>query len=347
MKKFVLRTALAALFLPAVLACTEEPRNTEPLVDPWLRERTPVGLRLESQIGAAIISSDWRNDAEGNVVVTLVTGGLDLSAVKVVSLDFAYPDSEYCPSASIRPGDTVDLSSGSTSFVVTAYNGETRTYHLSYEPFVDAIAGVYTFETHCCWVYGGNMASWGGTHIMSFDDKSWNFPNYNYGWEDDNVLTLVCTGADAETGDTYGTVYHDAGPDGKFASFATSSWGNLSHFYRCIPEGEGTYFKNAATGEITFQGSYVDENGETVAIEKTCTIWPEGEHGPLAEIYADDLEHGGTDAKVLSIPAGACAFAFKIPADTPGLVIKNDTAWNDIDKFVYFPKYFFVLARKQ
>ena len=53
MKKFVLRTALAALLVPALFACTEEPRNTEPLVDPWLRERTPVNLRLESPIGAA------------------------------------------------------------------------------------------------------------------------------------------------------------------------------------------------------------------------------------------------------------------------------------------------------
>ena len=347
MKRFAIRFSLAALLLPLLVACKEEPRNTEPLVDPWTRERTPVNLRLESQIGAAVISNDWRNDAEGRISVTLVTGGLDMQAVKVVALDFAYPDSEFCPTASIKVGDTVDLSSGSASFVVTAYNGETRTYSITFDTFVDAIEGTYNFVPHCCWVYGGNMASWGGTHIMSFDDKSWNFPNYNYGWEDDNVLTITCTGADPETGDTYGVINNNAGADGRYASFATANWGNLSKFYRCIPEGEGTYFRNAATGEITFKGSYVDENGNTVEIEKTCTIWEAGDHGPLAEIYADDLAHGGADAKVLSIPAGQIAFAFKIPADTPGLVIKNDTAWNDIDKFVYFPKFFFVLAEKQ
>ena len=191
------------------------------------------------------------------------------------------------------------------------------------------------------------MASWGGTHIMSFSEKSWNFPNENYGWEDDNVLTITCTGADAETGDTYGIIENNAGADGLYASFATNSWGNLSNFYRCIPQGEGTYYKKASTGEITFTGSYTDENGAKVSVEKTCTIWESGDYGPLAEIYADDLEHGGSDAKVLSIPAGQMAFAFKIPADTPGLVIMNDTEWNDIDKFYYFPKFFFVLAQKQ
>ena len=82
MKRFVLRTALAALLLPALFACTEEPRNTEPLVDPWLRERTPVNLRLQSQIGAAVISDDWRNDAEGSIVVNLITSALDMSAVR-------------------------------------------------------------------------------------------------------------------------------------------------------------------------------------------------------------------------------------------------------------------------
>ena len=64
MKKFVLRTALAALLMPALFACTEEPRNTEPLVDPWLRERTPVNLRLESQIGAAVMAAHGKTFEE-------------------------------------------------------------------------------------------------------------------------------------------------------------------------------------------------------------------------------------------------------------------------------------------
>lgn len=76
-----------------LLSCGQEKRDTEELVDPWLRERTPVGFRLESQIGAATITQDWRHDDQGSVYVQLVTGSLDMSAVKVVSIDFAYPES--------------------------------------------------------------------------------------------------------------------------------------------------------------------------------------------------------------------------------------------------------------
>ena len=96
MKKIYRHLFLAAVASMALASCTEEPRNTEELVDPWLRERTPVNLRLESQIGAAVITDNWRNDEEGSVTVSLITGGLDMSAVKVVALDFKYPDSEFC-----------------------------------------------------------------------------------------------------------------------------------------------------------------------------------------------------------------------------------------------------------
>ena len=341
---------LAALSLRALCACTEEPRNTEPLVDPWLRERTPVNFRLQSQIGAATITSDWRNDAEGTIFVTLISGSLDLSRVPVEALDFAYPESEYCPTASVKAGDTIDLSGGSARIVVTAYNGETRTYTVTYEPFVDAVEGVYKFVTHCCWLYGGNVAAWGGTHIMSFFDKDWNFPSSNYKWEDDNTLTLVCTGADPETGDTWGTVRNDAGADGKYASF-DSNWGSLQHFYRCIPEGDGTYSTKASTGEITFKGTYTNAEGQQVELEKTCSIWPEGEYSPLAEIYADAIALGdGTDApnvKKLTIPAGQCAFTFKFPRDYPGLTVLASSDYSDKDKFYNYPKFFFVLAEKQ
>ena len=140
------RLLILALALASILpSCTEEPRNTEPLTDPWLRERTPINIRLESQIGAAVISDDWTDDTVGSVTVSLITTGLDLSKVKVEAVDFKYPDSEFCPKASIGPGSTLDLSSGKTSFTVTAYNGETRTYSLEYSKFRDPLEGTYSF----------------------------------------------------------------------------------------------------------------------------------------------------------------------------------------------------------
>ena len=46
MKKIYRHLFLAAVASMALASCTEEPRNTEELVDPWLRERTPVNLLL-------------------------------------------------------------------------------------------------------------------------------------------------------------------------------------------------------------------------------------------------------------------------------------------------------------
>ena len=145
MKKNFRHLLLSVAAIMAFSACQEKERNTEELIDPWLRERTPVNVRLESQIGPAIISSDWRTDEVGTVTVSLVTATLDMSAVKVVALDFAYPESEFCPTASIKPGDTVDLSDGTAEFVVTAKTGETRTYTISYSVFTDPLEGCYSF----------------------------------------------------------------------------------------------------------------------------------------------------------------------------------------------------------
>lgn len=46
MKKIYRHLFLAAVASMALVSCTEKPRNTEELVDPWLRTRTPVNLRL-------------------------------------------------------------------------------------------------------------------------------------------------------------------------------------------------------------------------------------------------------------------------------------------------------------
>ena len=242
MKKFVLRTALAALLMPALFACTEEPRNTEPLVDPWLRERTPVNLRLESQIGAAVISDDWRNDGVGSVVVNLITGGLDMSAVKVQALDFKFPDSEFCPTASIGPGSTLDLSSGSASFVVTAHNGETRTYTVTYTQFKDPLEGTYTFTPVPGILDAANapacalilVGGWDDAVVCStVMDKWWHWGGgYMPTDEDDNTLSFRLEKADAETGATFGTLVNTPGENGLYANYMYNNSIDVNDKYR-------------------------------------------------------------------------------------------------------------------
>lgn len=55
------------LFLCAVsgtllAGCYENDSSGPDMVDPWLRERTPLGFRVESQVGEAVITDDWRHD---------------------------------------------------------------------------------------------------------------------------------------------------------------------------------------------------------------------------------------------------------------------------------------------
>ena len=252
MSTFVNRFVIGAVTLVAALACTEEPRNTEPLVDPWLRERTPVNLRLESQIGAAVISDDWRNDGVGSVVVNLITGGLDLSAVRVQALDFKFPDSEFCPTASIGPGSTLDLSSGSASFVVTAHNGETRTYTVTYTQFSDPLEGTYTF-TPVGGILDGSapvsafiiVGGWDGAEVRStVMDKWWHWGGgYMPTDEDDNTLSFRLEEADPETGATFGTLENTPGENGLYANYMYNNSIDVNDKYRIFPAGKSRWAK--------------------------------------------------------------------------------------------------------
>lgn len=252
MKKILRHLFLPMVAILAFSACQEEPRNTEELIDPWLRERTPVNLRLESQIGAAVISDDWRDDTKGSVTVSLVTGGLDLSAVKVVSLDFNYPESEYCPTASIKAGSTLDLSDGSAEFTVTAYNGETRVYTVNYTRFKDPLEGTYSF-TPIGGILDGSApksafiihGGWDDAEVRStVMDKWWHWgTGYMPTDEDDNILSFRLERADAETGDTYGTLVNTAGPDGKYANYMYQNKTDVNGKYRIFPAGKSRWAK--------------------------------------------------------------------------------------------------------
>lgn len=273
------------LFAMTLLSgCQEEKRNTEPLVDPWLRERTPVSLRLESQIGAAVISSDWRNDDRGYVSVSLVTGGLDLSKVKVISIDFEYPESEYCPQANIGPGSIIDLSDGSADFIVTAYNGETRTYTITYEPFKDPLEGVYTHvpvtgfldpsnAPKCSMIlYGG----WPDAVVLSTAmDKWWHWGDgYTPADEEDNSISFMLTKVNDITGDTYGTIVNTAGADGKYANYSYNNSMDVNSLYRIIPAGSSRWSKDSS-GRI----SIYDKDDQTWSNPLySFTLMPSGKY---------------------------------------------------------------------
>ena len=291
MKKNFRHLILSVAAVLAFSGCQEKLRNTEELVDPWLRERTPVNVRLESQIGPAIIGSDWRTDSLGTVSVSLVTPELDMSAVKVVALDFAYPESEFCPTASLKPGDTIDLSDGFEEFVVTAQTGETRTYTITYTNFKDPLEGTYSFTP-----VGPLMPDAIGKHdykcgciaiggfenkiiLFQMNDKHWLWGLTKYAYdgihwpnnENDNVLSFRLDRADDVTGQTFGTVVNTPGADGKYANYIfTDSDGkdaygqdleiltyDVNDDYRLIPAGKSRWAK-LGDGFVTIY-AYDDE----------------------------------------------------------------------------------------
>ena len=252
MKRTVKSLIFAVLALTAVVSCKKVAHNTEELVDPWLRERTPVNLRLESQIGAAIISDDWRDDSSGSITVSLITGGLDLSKVKVEALDFKFPESEYCPTANIGPGSMLDLSGGSASFTVTAYDGETRTYTVKYTQFSDPLEGTYSF-TPVGGILDGSaplsafiiVGGWDDAVVCStVMDKWWHWgTGYMPTDEDDNILSFRLESADAETGATFGTLVNTPGEDGLYANYVYNNSIDVNDMYRTFPKGRSRWAK--------------------------------------------------------------------------------------------------------
>ena len=338
MSKFVLRTALVALLVPALFSCTEEPRNTEPLVDPWLRERTPVNLRLESQIGAAVISDDWRNDGAGSIVVNLITSGLDMSAVKVQALDFKFPDSEFCPTASIGPGSTLDLSSGQASFVVTAHNGETRTYTVTYTQFKDPLEGTYTF-TPVAGILDGSapvcalilVGGWDDAVVCStVMDKWWHWGGgYMPTDEDDNTVSFRLETADAETGATFGTLVNTPGDNGLYANYMYNNSIDVNDKYRIFPAGKSRWSKPGVDSKTLYIYDYADENyanplysvmmadaGEQTYAEKTFNV-PELAFARTFPGPFDVIDWNWPDTRWYTDNVRLTAWLMKKDADTP------------------------------
>ena len=318
----IVKYAMAFFILVLVgVSCKDDPRNTEELVDPWIRERTPVSFKLEGQVGDATIVDNWRNDTEGNINITIIPTAVDdIHKVKVKNIGL-----QYKATASIQTGSTLDLSAGSASFVITAENGEKRTYTIKYDEFQEPIVGVYDVDE--LWLYGGTGPEYGGGAVWKMMEKSWRWNvDGKPTAEEDNVITLVLKGVDEATGDTYGTCHNDAGPDGMYASFIYDNrdWvkQDLKHFYRCIPEGDGTWEKNSKTGEITF----ISADG----VRKTCTL-----HTKPGTYTLDSYK---------SITIESMAFNFPI---TEGVSDNWDVIWEDDAKYLYHPRNFICKVTKR
>lgn len=273
---------LSCLLGLLLTGCYENDSSAPDMVDPWLRERTPVSFRLESQIGAAVITDDWRHDDSGAISVQLVLGSIaDMSRVQVTEIEFAYN-----ATASVRPGSTLDLSSGGDSFVVTAENGEQRTYTVTYTVFKEPFEGVYvhdpiagildgTAPKSSMVVFGG----WDGGEIISTAmDKSWHWGDgYTPADEEDNIVSIRLSRVDGTSGTSYGTCLNLAGDDGKWANylFQNNAEKDVNSYYRIVPKGKSRWSKDSS-GTVSF---YEWEDAEYAEPLYTMTVLEAGTHG--------------------------------------------------------------------
>ena len=156
MRTSTLVKGIIVLVLAILWSCDNNQREVQDLVDPWLRERTPVAFKIEGQVGDPLIENNWRKDEEGTIKVTLISSAIkDLKNVKVLNLKL-----QYNATSTLTIGSTLDLSNGSDSFEVIAENGEKRTYVVTFDEFYEPIVGDYAVEQ--LWMYGGTGPEYGG-----------------------------------------------------------------------------------------------------------------------------------------------------------------------------------------
>jgi hypothetical protein len=204
----------------------------------------------------------------------------------VVALDFEYPESEFCPVASIKAGDTVDLSDGTAEFTVTSKNGATRMYTITYSVFTDPLEGTYTFNKIAGLLDPGGApksafiihGGWDGEEVVStVMDKSWHWGGgYTPADEEDNTLSFQLESADADNGNTFGTLVNTPGPDGKYANYMYQNKTDMNPKYRIFPTGKSRWSKIDEDRNVITVYEYDDTEYATPLYK--VTLYSAGDH---------------------------------------------------------------------
>ncbi len=295
---------LLCISLQCLVSCNPLGKhNVQELTDPWLRDRTLVSLKLAGQVGPTIISTDWQDDTKGSIKLKLIVNALDMSAVPVEEISMK-DQGQFTAVASVKPGDTIDLSGGTCPIVVTASNGEIRTYVISYEGtnlfegtfgFVSERSALGWGEETYCYFAGGPDEDVRTGNIYDHKGDVWNaeqnrWPND----EKDNKISFKNTYFDSDEMCQYGSFLNLSGEDGKWADYifvenygeeSQSYFKDCNSIYRLVPKGKGrwsnklgsdvltfypydddTYSRPICSSTILYKGSYkIEYQGATVA----------------------------------------------------------------------------------
>lgn len=300
--------SLLAISIALFTGCTKDPYDG--VVS---NERSIEAVTLGDgfvQVGPAEV-----NRAERTVLVkVLMQNGTDLSKVA--------PQIQTSYRASVSPasGETVNFAENNNqyTYTVTSQSGKTQDWTVKLEPFTETILGTYDIQGLV--VFGGTGPEYGGGAVMNLTDKPWDWPaDDGPEAELDNQLTFTFTGVTNE-GHTYGTVTNSAGADNKYANFlfVGNPQTDVNHFYRKIPEGEGTWERDYTANTVTF--TFADGSTATGTFQGQKTF---------------DLSNG------LSKTVTDNSFDFTLNGTDDWVNI-----YSDYDKFVKRPRRFWIDVKK-
>lgn len=311
---------LAVSFLAVGLSSCEKDLQDEINDGKWNHERQVIDIKVENQVGVATI--DVTDATSGTIELAINVNAVpDLSNIKITNLQLSYQ-----ATSSAAVGDVLNFENPERAATLSVYSttGEHRDYTIYVSEFTETIEG--TWDIQSLKIYGGTGPEYGGGAVMAFTQKSWCWKTDDGpGCEDDNTLTFTMTGVSDE-GNTSGTCYNDAGPDGKYADFTyvgnnpenPGQTVDLDHFYRQIPVGESTWVRNYAENTITF----TDKDGNVTV-------------GRFESAGTEDLGNG----KSFTITDNAFTFVLNGTDDWTNI-------YTDYDKFVKKPRKYWISVKK-
>ena len=254
---FIFALGLAA----AVVSCKTD--TLDGVDDAIAYDRSITEIGFENQIGVSTIE---RSEERATVTFSYnldATGSLQIPLTALVVSVGAHTD--------VKAGDVLDFDNADHTAVITVYprKGEPLDWTIQMNPFTEPLKGSWGIGS--MWVYGGvDRGDYGGDEFKDFGGiintlfEGDNRPEH----ELDNTYTFELTGF-SDSGNAYGTVTNDPGPDGLYAAYKYAStnsdadgktW-DCESIYRKIATEGGMWEHDTKLGVYYFR----DKNNQLLA----------------------------------------------------------------------------------
>lgn len=239
MKKIKILMVFSVLFAIVLTSCQKDLLKTVN-EGKWNKERNITEIKFENQIGLATISR------VGETATVTFKYNLDANGSKKIKLTSLVPS--WGAVADASTGDVLDFDNANNQakVVVTGANGTQLEWKINMIPFVEPIKG--TWKLSLMMVYGGaDGGAYGGDAWVNMGALIYEFLDNKPSCEMDNTYTFEQIGF-TESGNSYGNIINNAGPDGKYGDFMwKNGTDNAASIYRQIPKTGGKWEHDAVT----------------------------------------------------------------------------------------------------